>query len=161
LSDDEKKKIRLTFIGSVAPGHRAKIVKIEKIRSEFIDFLPYDGMIEEARSASLLFLPKLNSRYTKGLISAKLFDYLALMKPIVAIADLGSDIEDILTATRSGKVFLPGEARELRHHLSELISVWAAKGILSTEQHDELKRFSCRENVKKLAELFEEIKKDQ
>jgi hypothetical protein len=65
-------------------------------------------MITRAISASMLFLPRPNSSYSKSLISAKLFDYLALRRPVLAIADKGSDIEDILQHTGNGQSFFTG-----------------------------------------------------
>lgn len=155
LSLREKKKVRLVFIGTLANEHKEKLERYLDINTLYIDFMPYEDMILRVRSAALLFLPKLNSSYSKGLISAKLFDYLALRRPIIAISDPSSDIRAILHETGSGRSFLPNENTEMSQHISELISILEEKGHLVFEKNPALEKYSSVSNVKTLAEIFE------
>ena len=160
LKPEEQNDIKLCFIGHIAEEHKLKIALLEHIDTEYLDFLPHDKMMQKAREASLLFLPKLDSSYSKGLISAKLFDYLALRRPILAITDLGSDIADILNKTDSGKSFLPNEHREISHYITELLIHWQTSGTVVFENTKALKRFSVIRNTASLVEIFEKTRKN-
>lgn len=160
LKPSEQLDIKLTFIGSVAEEHKLKIALLENIEFEYIDFLPYDDMIQRARQASMLLLSKLDSSYSKGLISAKIFDYLALRRPIIAVTDLGSDIADILNVTSSGKAFLPNEYLETAHYISNCLNDWQQNGQTIFERSEALKEFSMEYNCISLTEIFQKTGKN-
>jgi hypothetical protein len=116
-------------------------------------------MILRARSASILFLPKLNSPYSKSGISAKLFDYLALRRPILAIADKGSDIENILKHTQNGQSFLPEETKAISTYISSIMNSKASQINTILPENEERKLYSSRNNVHQLVKVFENLSK--
>ncbi|MCF7832532.1 MAG: glycosyltransferase [Candidatus Marinimicrobia bacterium] len=157
LTETEKKKLRLVFIGTLADEYKEILNNTPEINVEQIGFLPYEEMIIRARSASMLFLPRLNSSYSKSLISAKLFDYLALGRRVLAVADRGSDIENILHRTQNGQAFLPEEIKKMTTYISDTIAEAEAKNDMMLPQSEESKRYSGRENVRLLVEIFNEL----
>ena len=154
LSPNEKEDIELVFIGSVAEEHRAMIAAHPDIHVKYHDFLPYEDMVQKAQTASILYLPRLNSSYSKGLISAKLFDYLALQRPILAVADKDSDIAGILKDSGCGKSFDPGEINAITR---QIVSWKHQQKPFVVKEDSNIKRYSCRENVRLLSSLFEKI----
>ena len=160
LPNKQKEKVKLTFMGDVANEHKKKIDSIKNIKVEYLSFLPYEQMAKRARQASMLFLPKLDSSYSKGLISAKLFDYLALRRPIVAITDLGSDIGSILDSTATGKTFLPDESFEMSHNIIEYIEHWTKNGSAVMDKNDALRAYSSTENAALLSDILEKVVKN-
>jgi glycosyltransferase involved in cell wall biosynthesis len=157
LPDEIKQKVKLTFLGSVAEEHKEKIAQINDLDIEYLSFLPYVQMAQRARQASMLFLPKLDSAYSKGLISAKLFDYLALRRPVIAITELGSDIGSILRMTDSGKSFLPDERLEMTHHIMKYIELWDKEKGVILEKNDKLLNYSSIHNIGFLTEIFKNL----
>ncbi len=150
LDFENKKKIKLVFVGSIDDGHRQQAEQIKDLKKEYIGFLPYKEMVERARLASLFYLPRLDSEYSKGLISAKLFDYLALQRPILAIADEGSDIGKILDHTKSGQTFQAKNIKGIRDFIQTMLN---NPGI-QVQANSELSDYSINENVHKLSEIF-------
>ncbi|MCK4530807.1 MAG: hypothetical protein KAU44_06480, partial [Candidatus Marinimicrobia bacterium] len=101
--------------------------------------------------------PRLNSSYSKSLISAKLFDYLALRRPILAIADKGSDIEDILQHTGNGQSFLPEEAKAISVYISSIMNTKTSQFDTILPEKEEQKLYSSRNNVHRLVKVFENL----
>ena len=157
LPKAKKDKLRLVFIGTLADEYKATLDIIPDINVEYVDFLPYSEMMFRARSASMLFLPRLNSSYSKSLISAKLFDYLALRRPILAIADKGSDIEDILQHTGNGQSFLPEEIKAISAYISSIMNTKISQFDTLLPEKEEQKLYSSRNNVHRLVKVFENL----
>jgi glycosyltransferase involved in cell wall biosynthesis len=148
-----RKKIKLRFIGSLAEEYRKNVDEMDYIEKEYLPFLPYEKMMKEAQSASMLYLPRLNSSYSKSLISAKIFDYLALSRPILAIADKDSDIAEILRDCGAGKSFESKDIPSIQYYIEQHLS-----GTLeSLIDPKKLKTYSLESNISTLVEKLEEL----
>jgi glycosyltransferase involved in cell wall biosynthesis len=148
-----KRKIKLVFIGTLAEEHRRELETLTEVHYELIDFLPYKEMIERARQASLLYLPRLNSSYSKSLVSAKLFDYLALMRPILALADRNSDIAAILKDSKSGVSFASGELEKIKEFIERSVD----EPFEFSPFHSSYLPYSTKENMSALVRKFNQL----
>lgn len=93
-------------------------------RLEVVDYLPHREALKEAGSAavSLISIP---DGYP-GILTGKIFDYLALPAPILASVPQGGEIERIVKSCRGGICVKPKKTQELaeamlqlfRHHQS-------------------------------------------
>jgi hypothetical protein len=110
-------------------------------------------MIERARQASLLYLPRLNSSYSKSLVSAKLFDYLALMRPILALADRNSDIAAILKDSKSGVSFASGELEKIKEFIERSVD----EPFEFSPFHSSYLPYSTKENMSALVRKFNQL----
>ena len=95
--------------------------------------------------------------YGKGLITAKIFDYLALRKPIIAIADRDGSLEELLHNTESGKVFTKDDAEKISSYIDTYLNIWQEKSVIKLNDDKKLDPYRTKTNVKKLTQLFEEI----
>ncbi len=91
-------KWRLRFVGNLFEGVKNKILNSDlSERVEFISYVEHnkaiDFMIES--KALLLIIP--NSEENKGILTGKLFEYLAAKKPIIFIGPEDGDAAKILT----------------------------------------------------------------
>ncbi len=96
------RKIKIKFIGTVAPEIRKSIV--ENGLSEFTDyagFLSYPDMLSELFKASYLMMCASEPRHVPG----KLFEYLRSGKPIIAFGNRNEEVKDILTKANAGMLF--------------------------------------------------------
>jgi len=69
--------------------------------TDFEDFVPHERVIEALSCCSLLLLPLNNVKSQKGIVTGKLFEYLASQQPILAIGPADGDAAAIL-ATQAG-----------------------------------------------------------
>ena len=68
----------------------------------FIDYLPHNQIFEELSKASVLYLPLNNTPNAKGILTGKVFEYLAVGRPVLAIGPSDGDLAEILKETDSG-----------------------------------------------------------
>jgi glycosyltransferase involved in cell wall biosynthesis len=82
-----------------------------------LGYLPHNEVLEYQKKTQLLLLIEEDSKETQYIIPAKLFEYMASKRPIIAIGPDTSDIETILNQTNSGTYFRYDESEVLRKRL--------------------------------------------
>lgn len=157
LEAEIRKRVRVVFIGSVDPDQRREIDARPELKVSYYDQMPYEMMMKHARRAAMLFLPPLESSYAKGLITAKIFDYLALRRPVIAFSGKRSDIADILADTRSGKAFEMTEVREASGYIRDCYRQWNSGGSPEVGDPFRLKTYASQTNTAALAGIFNSL----
>ena len=72
---------------------------------EHLKYLPHNEVLERAARSTVLLLPLNNTPNVSGIIPGKIFEYLALQKPILCIGPDSGDSARIIRETKSGKTF--------------------------------------------------------
>jgi glycosyltransferase involved in cell wall biosynthesis len=95
--------IKLRFVGTISPGQKALI--LSKSGDTLIEFIPYVNHQEAIKymmesSVLLLIIPDHHSN--KSIITGKLFEYIASVKPILCIGPKDGDAAGILNITSHG-----------------------------------------------------------
>lgn len=105
-NDDFKQKLIIKLIGKTDISARQSITK-NKLDNhlEIIPYLPHKEAIGHSQTASLLLLPLNNTPTVKGIVTGKLFEYLAMQKPILSIGPTDGDSAKIIRETKAGKTF--------------------------------------------------------
>lgn len=71
---------------------------------EKTDYLPHDQALVKASQSAVLLLPLNNTPNVMGITTGKIFEYLALKRPVLAIGPEDGDAASILLQTQSGQV---------------------------------------------------------
>ncbi len=118
------------FIGDVQAGLRNRVGEVAA-RCEFTGYLNHDKAIEKAASCSILLLviPKVEAN--KGILTGKIFEYLALKRPILAIGPIDGDAARILNETSAGKMFDYSDEHGIANFLNETFTQFRAGEQLS------------------------------
>ncbi len=106
LSQDDRKKVLLRFVGKVPTSIIKNIeAKIPDIELDLVGYVDHQKSIEYLLQSSLqlLVIPKVENN--KGIITGKFFEYLASRKPILAIGPKGGDLENLIEETKCGQLF--------------------------------------------------------
>jgi glycosyltransferase involved in cell wall biosynthesis len=99
---DKGRKLKLVFIGTVAPEIRHSVITAGLSSStQYRGFLPYKEMLKEMMNADYLLVCATEPRHVPG----KLFEYLRSGKPIIAFGDGNEEVKKILTETNAGKMY--------------------------------------------------------
>ena len=103
LLPDFKKLLRINVIGQT---DQPVISDIEKnnLKENLVikDHLPHrEGLIERAKSQVLL-LPLNDAPNVKGILPGKMYEYMALRRPILALGPTDADYAEILNDTKAG-----------------------------------------------------------
>lgn len=98
--------LHINFVGKVDQSVKEKGQSLG-LGTNFssINYVPHNKISSIQQSADLLLLIINDSPNAKGILTGKLFEYLASKKPILCIAPADSDAARVIDETQSGKVF--------------------------------------------------------
>jgi len=114
-------KLRLRFIGEV-PGEVQRSLEATGHACTFTGYLPHDAALRQAGGCALLLLVIPRVKDNAGIVTGKVFEYLALQRPILGIGPVAGDAADLLEETGAGRMFDYADAEGMRHFLSTAIS---------------------------------------
>ena len=106
LPEAEKQNILLRFVGKTASQIQEKI--FEKglgQMTEFIDYVPHKEAVAYMKGSDLLLLLLPDSEKNKGILTGKLFEYMASETPVLLVASLQEDAAGIIDECKAGKTF--------------------------------------------------------
>ncbi len=128
-------------------------------RLELIDYLPRRRALELQRDseALLLLIPEAGGR-GKGVLSGKVFEYLAAERPILAVVPPDGAAAALLRETGVGVVVAPDDVEGIARELAGLRDAWRAGALPVTPLTDEWRRKLSRQTrVEELAQVLESV----
>jgi glycosyltransferase involved in cell wall biosynthesis len=148
------------FVGDFRPGDREWAEGLELgDRLELIPYVTRRRSLELQRDseALLLLIPEAGGR-GRGVLSGKVFEYLAAERPILASVPPEGAAADLIRKTGSGVVAPPDDPPAIREALEGLYARWQA-GTLSGPTLDEesRRRISRETRVGELADLLQTL----
>jgi len=126
---------------------------------ELIPYAPRQASLELQRDseALLLLIPDAGGR-GKGVLSGKVFEYLAAERPILALVPPDGAAADLIRETGAGVVAPPDDVEAIKAALAELHERFANGGLTATEIPEETRyRLSRRARAEELAELVRSL----
>ena len=98
-------KFQLKLIGKVdySVYNSIKDFDLEKYVKRF-SYLPHNKVISQQKSSRVLLLMVNNTPNSKGIITGKIFEYMASNRPILVIGPEDGDLAKIISVTKSGVV---------------------------------------------------------
>lgn len=117
-----------------------------------IDYLPHDQVIAEQQRASVLLLLVNNTKNAKGILTGKVFEYMASRAPILAIGPVDGDLAQILHQTNSGLISGFDDMAALEANILAYF-----KGQAPAKKQEEVNRYSRRELTRQLSGLLEKL----
>jgi glycosyltransferase involved in cell wall biosynthesis len=128
-------------------------------RMELIPYAPHRRSLELQRDseALLLLIPEASGR-GRGVLSGKVFEYLAAGRPILAVVPPDGAAADLIRSTGAGAVVAPDDVDGMERELTAMRDRWRAGELepvtLSDEWHH---RVSRQSRVQELADLLQRI----
>jgi glycosyltransferase involved in cell wall biosynthesis len=160
LADSGLDDVTVRFVGDFRPGDREYMESLGLgDRVEVIDYVPRRESLRLQRDsdALLLLIPDAGGR-GRGVLSGKVFEYLAAERPVLAVVPPDGAAAQLVRETGAGVVAGPDDVPGIRDALLELHSRWRDGGLngtpLTPEWRDKLSRAS---RVEELAELLESL----
>lgn len=100
-----KTDLKIKFVGKtdVSVFNYIEMFKLSDL-VEKIDYLDHNEIVKIQRSTQILYLPLNNTANAKGIITGKIFEYLAAKRPILAIGPEDGDLAQIIDETSSGQI---------------------------------------------------------
>lgn len=149
-------KVLVKLVGNVDFSVRDAVTKnnLEAL-VEYTPYLPHNEAIKEQSSAGMLLLLVNNTPTAKGIVTGKLFEYLAATRPILAIGPENGEVAEILTETGAGRIFDFENATGIKQYLTESLELFS-QDKLKVESKDTAK-YSRRELTIRLAAEMENL----
>ncbi|HMS33779.1 MAG TPA: glycosyltransferase family 4 protein [Ignavibacteria bacterium] len=147
-------KIKMRFIGNPAGTLIEEIRNISLSNNlELIPTVIHDRSVEYLLSSTILFLVIPEIKNDKGILTGKLFEYLAARKPIVCIGPEDGDAAEIINECIAGKTFERTRNTELTEYLDGLVKDWKTGKDISVK-NDTYKKYSRRSQAEELSKII-------
>lgn len=115
-----KEGIKIRFIGNV-PDEIVNLFYLKGIGEmvEVMGYLPHKQAVSQMKGASMLLMSIPDTPDNKGIVTGKLFEYLAACKPILAIGPKGGDVEILIDKCKAGKLFTYQDIEGMKNYILE------------------------------------------
>lgn len=121
LPDNIRNSILLRFIGRV-PAEVREILQsaIPDHQLEIMGYLPHHEAITHMQTSSVLLLVIPEAENNRGIVTGKLFEYIAVRKPVLLLGPADGDAAQIIRQTERGFVCEPSDETNISRALEEL-----------------------------------------
>jgi glycosyltransferase involved in cell wall biosynthesis len=147
-------KLKLRFVG----GRTENIVAIIKANElepelELISHVSHEQAIRFMRSTNALLLVIPDVPGSKGILTGKLFEYLAARKPIINIGPADGEAAEIISECRAGRTFERNEQEAIVNYLYELVRQWNQNQHADIDDNS-INKYSRRSQTEQLAAII-------
>jgi glycosyltransferase involved in cell wall biosynthesis len=154
---DSEADVLARFLGDFRPADRewAESLGLGD-RLELHPYLPHRRALELERSsdALLLLIPEAAGR-GRGVLSGKVFEYLAAERPILAVVPPDGAAADLIREVGAGVVVPPDDVAAIRDALDGLVGRWQAGSLNGAVLADDVReRLDRRSRVREYADLL-------
>lgn len=147
-----KEKLRIRLIGQTDDSVISDIVKNGlKENLVLIDHLPHKKGLEELAQSQVLLLPINDAPNARGILPGKMYEYMALKRPVLAIGPTDSDYAKILIQTKAGVAFDFKDSNGMRKTIENYFSLFNENNL--QVKSSIIEEFSRRNQAKKFIEL--------
>ncbi|HLG03043.1 MAG TPA: glycosyltransferase family 4 protein [Bacteroidia bacterium] len=149
--------LRLHITGSLPQPIRAKIENAAPGKTRFRSHVSHHEAIAQMKAADLLLLVIPDTKGNKGILTGKLFEYLATFKPILCIGPHG-DAARIIATCISGKTFSYDDVNGIASYLEEVIAQWKPHHKTSAGVPEIVNQFSREKQATQVLKVMEMIR---
>lgn len=113
-----KQELKLQFVGIVSEKIKEALLQ-SGLNVEFVPYVPHEKVIHYQVNADLLLLVIPQVENSRGILTGKLFEYLASNNRIICIGPKGGDAAKIITKCQQGQTFEREEKNEMTKYLEQ------------------------------------------
>jgi peptidoglycan/xylan/chitin deacetylase (PgdA/CDA1 family)/glycosyltransferase involved in cell wall biosynthesis len=151
-------KVKLVFLGLNFEKRQAE--RIKKLLEGFEKFFEITNRLDKKSALEIMAKANVFLMFShiniKGVTSSKIFDYLALGKPIILCPSDNEILEEIVLSTHSG--FVCNTSGQVYNTLSRLFVEFKENGsIHHVPDTESINRYTRKNQVHKLSEAFDDI----
>ncbi len=121
LSPDVQSKIHLQFVGGTIPAKLQESLSTVNCQLSTVHYVPHAEAVEYMCNSDMLLLLLPNQIENKGIVTGKLFEYMASGKPVLAVCFKDGDAANILNKYEQEGVFAFGESQNIAEYLTRAV----------------------------------------
>ncbi|NOX48643.1 MAG: glycosyltransferase family 4 protein [Chlorobi bacterium] len=158
--DGFKANLRISFLGFTDYAVSKSLEENDLAHySEIVKYIPHKEVLQRAKSASVLLLALNDTPNVKGIMPGKLFEYLALKKPIFCIGNRQGDSSRAILETRSGITVDFNDKEAMKNYLLDKYQDFK-KGNGFVVDSVGTEKYSRKELTVRMASLLDEMVKN-
>ena len=148
--------LRLRLVGSVDPGICREIsaVGLDAI-TECVSYVAHERATRYMQEAALLLLVIESFPHDAGMITGKLYEYLAAGRPVLGIGPPSGDASTLLQQTDAGQLFARDDAEGIARFIEAQYAAWEEGSPVSGALLEAIDPYSRRAQAERLAALLD------
>ncbi|MDC0176703.1 glycosyltransferase family 4 protein [Polaribacter sp.] len=155
-NENFKKELKLNFIGDISNEIQTEVINHQLIDNvNFVGYVDHQKAIEYQIKAQVLLLLIPNVEKSKGILTGKIFEYLAAKRPILAIGPEQGDLAAIIKETNAGVVVGFDNEEKLSTEIVGLYHQFK-EGNLEVNSKN-IEKYLRKELTKKLASIIKSL----
>ncbi len=149
--------IKLQMIGYISDNIKSLISnKIPGL--ELIPSVPHNEIVKYQKNADLLLLVIPDIKHAEGILTGKIFEYLASGNPIIGIGPENGDAAKIIDQCGAGKFFDRTKQKEIIDYLENCMNDFYTKKPFKSNR-TEVNKFSRKEQSQQIKHILNELNK--
>lgn len=153
----EQQPLRLHITGSLPVGIRESLEMTAPGSVRFKSHVSHHDAIAQMKAADLLLLIIPDAPGNKGILTGKLFEYLAAQKPILGIGPVDGDASMILKNCNSGTTFKYEDGDGIYLFLLQKIAEWKDNPNSVLDNAEVVAKFSREQQAKEMIRVLNEM----
>ncbi len=153
IEQNKAVKFKLRFVGSVSGEIKNLLEKNLKFNSEIIPHVAHAESVKYLLSSTLLLLAIPDVKDNEGILTGKLFEYLASQKPILCLGPQQGEAAQIIAECAAGKTFNYAAENEIFNDLDSNFQKWKSAVDMRIKSAT-YKKYSRQIQAKKIAEII-------
>ena len=115
----ESRDIQLKFIGTISPKYLAQISALPAEQVSMIPYVEHNRAIEYMSHSNVLLLVIPSHFSSKSILTGKLFEYLAVERPILSLGPVDGDAAEIIRKSNAGTTIEAVQSDEIYNQLKD------------------------------------------
>jgi len=151
-------ELRIRLVGTVDPNVRAALRDLGLDDcTEFVSYVPHHEAVAYMQRAGLLLLSIEDFPVSRGMLTGKIYEYLAAGRPILGVGDADGDAAALLQKTGGGRLFDRADVDGLASFIRQHYAAWAAGESRAGAAAEQVRPYRRRAQTERLAALLDEV----
>jgi glycosyltransferase involved in cell wall biosynthesis len=150
-------ELRLQITGSMPIPIREKIKESVSERIRFRNHVSHHEAIAQMKAADMLLLVIPDAKGNKGILTGKLFEYLAARKPILCIGPVDGDAASIIRLCNAGESFDYTDGKGILHFIQNRMNLWREEPNLISGDQEQINKFSRLEQADQILGILNSV----
>ncbi len=150
--------VRVVLVGNVDRAVNDEIARFG-IGDQVVEraYVPHDEAIGYMKAASLLLLPINRVERAAGIVTGKIYEYVASGRPVLGLGEPGGEADRVLRSSGAGRVFAYDDVEGIRSWLMHHVHAWRGGSPVRGAGREEADNWSRRAQTRDVARLLDNI----
>lgn len=155
-NEEFKNSFQFNIIGKIANSIKDSIENYGLVENiHFLGYLPHSEVLRYQKESQVLLLVVNRVPGAKGIVTGKVFEYLMVKRPILAIGPTDGDLAEIINETQSGVMVDFHDKQQLKEQILELYTKFKEQKLVIHSKN--LKQYHRKELTKDVSEIINNL----